>query len=287
MSDKKQILLLEDDVIIASGIEYALANEGYEVKHFGNVANAKESIESESYVLGLLDMQLPDGNGFQISELLKQKDIPVIFLTIVDDESKIVKAFEEGADDYMADISHQLKTPITSMLIMADLLDAANPEKQQEFIGNIKISLTKMEWLVSGLLKMAKLDSKAVEFHPTATKVSELVAAIKPSVEVLLDINSQTMQIEHDMEIVCDKRWTTEAFLNIVKNAIEHSKEGGSIVIDSGDNPIYQWISIQDFGEGMKEEQYAALFKRFEHSTNENGFGIGMPLALSIIRGQG
>lgn len=101
MSDKKQILLLEDDVMIASGIEYALANEGYEVKNFGNVANAKESIESEAYVLGLLDMQLPDGNGFQISELLKQKDIPVIFLTIVDDESKIVKAFEEGADDYI------------------------------------------------------------------------------------------------------------------------------------------------------------------------------------------
>ena len=189
--------------------------------------------------------------------------------------------------EYMADISHQLKTPITSMLIMADLLDGANPEKQQEFIGNIKMSLTKMEWLVSGLLKMAKLDSKAVEFHPTVTKVSELVAAIKPSVEVLLDVNNQTMHVEHDMEILCDKRWTTEAFLNIVKNAIEHSGEGGSIVIDSGDNPIYQWISILDSGEGMKEEQYAALFKRFEHSTNENGFGIGMPLALSIIRGQG
>lgn len=189
--------------------------------------------------------------------------------------------------EYMADISHQLKTPITSMLIMADLLEATNPEKQQEFIGNIKMSLTKMEWLVSGLLKMAKLDSKAVEFHPTVTKVSELVAAIKPSVEVLLDVNNQTMHVEHDMEILCDKRWTTEAFLNIVKNAIEHSREGGSIVIDSGDNPIYQWISILDSGEGMKEEQYAALFKRFEHSTNENGFGIGMPLALSIIRGQG
>ena len=101
MSDKKQILLLEDDVMIASGIEYALANEGYEVKHVGNVTKARESIESEDFVLGLLDMQLPDGNGFEISQLLKEKDIPVIFLTIVDEESKIVKAFEEGADDYI------------------------------------------------------------------------------------------------------------------------------------------------------------------------------------------
>ena len=67
---------------------------------------------------------------------------------------------------------------------------------------------------------------------------------------------------------------------------MEHSPKGGTITIDSGVNPMYEWISVTDSGKGLKKEQYAALFKRFENSTNENGFGIGMPLALSIMKGQ-
>lgn len=71
------------------------------------------------------------------------------------------------------------------------------------------------------------------------------------------------------------------------KNAIEYSPKDSEIEIDSGGNPLYSWISVKDSGAGMSREQYAALFKRFEYSTNENGFGIGMPLALSIVKGQG
>lgn len=85
----------------------------------------------------------------------------------------------------------------------------------------------------------------------------------------------------------CDKRWTTEALTNIIKNAIEYSPDGSEIEIDSGENPMYSWISVKDSGMGMDKTEYAALFKRFENSTNENGFGIGMPLALSILKGQG
>ncbi len=188
--------------------------------------------------------------------------------------------------EYMADISHQLNTPITSMMIMADLLEEAEQEKQMEFIHNIKFSLSKMEWLVGGLLKMAKLDAMAVEFIKRKVKVSELVQSVVPTVEVLLDVNSQSIIIENDLEILCDKRWTVEALINIIKNAMEHSPRGCQIKIDSGTNPVYEWISVTDCGNGMKREQYAALFKRFEYSTNENGFGIGMPLALSIMKGQ-
>lgn len=188
--------------------------------------------------------------------------------------------------EYMADISHQLKTPITSMMIMADLLEDSEPEKQLEFIRNIKFSLSKMEWLVGALLKMAKLDAMAVEFSKRKVKLSELMQAVLPSVEILLDINNQSISIENDLEIFCDKRWTVETLTNIVKNAMEHSPQGCRIKIDSGANPVYEWIAVTDCGEGMKKEQYAALFKRFEYSTNENGFGIGMPLALSIMKGQ-
>ena len=210
--------------------------------------------------------------------------------SLVDRKNEQIKVIESERDilsDYMADISHQLKTPITSMMIMADLLEDAEPEKQKEFIHNIRFSLNKMEWLVGALLKMAKLDAHAVDFIKNDVKVSELVEAVKPSVAILLDINNQTLELKNDSDINCDKRWTVEALTNIIKNAIEYSPKDQVIEIDSGKNPMYDWISVKDSGKGMGREQYAALFKRFEYSTNENGFGIGMPLALSIVKGQG
>ena len=172
------------------------------------------------------------------------------------------------------------------MMIMMDLLEDAEPKKQQEFVQNMKVSLSKMEWLIGALLKMAKLDAKAITFTSQKVNVSQLVQAIMPSIEIMLDVNNQSVIIERDIEIYCDKRWTIEALTNIVKNAMEHSPKGGTITIDSGVNPMYEWISVTDSGKGLKKEQYAALFKRFENSTNENGFGIGMPLALSIMKGQ-
>lgn len=96
-----KLLLLEDDTMIASGLVYALTNEGYEVVHCQNVKSALEQIKTQSFQLAILDMQLPDGTGFDVSEKLKNTDTPIIFLTIVDEEAKIVKAFDEGADDYI------------------------------------------------------------------------------------------------------------------------------------------------------------------------------------------
>ncbi len=210
--------------------------------------------------------------------------------TLVNKKNEQIKAIESERDilsDYMADISHQLKTPITSMRIMADLLEDAEPEKQAEFIHNIQISLNKMEWLVGALLKMAKLDAHAIHFMKKDIHTSELFEAVKPSVAILLDINNQMMQLKHDCVMHCDKLWTVEALTNIIKNAIEYSPKDSVIMVDSGENPMYCWISVKDSGMGMDRTAYTTLFKRFENSTNENGFGIGMPLALSIVKGQG
>ena len=97
----KKILILEDDIMIASGVTYALEAEGYEAIHATDVRSAIEIIGKTTFNLAILDMQLPDGNGFDVSKKLLGKNTPVIFLTVVDDESNIVKAFDEGADDYV------------------------------------------------------------------------------------------------------------------------------------------------------------------------------------------
>ena len=96
-----KILLVEDDAMIASGLKYALEMEKYEVVHVTNVKDALDTINSNNFNLAILDMQLPDGIGFNVNEKLRLTDTAVIFLTVVDDENNIVKAFEDGAADYV------------------------------------------------------------------------------------------------------------------------------------------------------------------------------------------
>lgn len=186
----------------------------------------------------------------------------------------------------LADIAHQLKTPITSMLLMADLLEDAPPEKQVEFIHNIKSGLSRMEWLVTVLLKMARLDSGNVTFNRQRVQSNDLIEeAIKP-LAILLEIKEQRLEVSGQVDYWCDKSWTVEALSNVIKNASEHSPVGGRITILCGENPLYTWLSVEDSGNGLSQEGLRSLFQRFEYSDNIKGFGIGLPLALSIMREQ-
>lgn len=96
-----RILLVEDDTMIASGILYALETEGYETNHATRIKDARSLIEHYNFDLAIIDMQLPDGTGFDVSEIFKNNATSVIFLTVVDDENTIVRAFDEGAEDYI------------------------------------------------------------------------------------------------------------------------------------------------------------------------------------------
>jgi signal transduction histidine kinase len=188
--------------------------------------------------------------------------------------------------DVLADISHQLKTPLTSMMIMADLLEGAPPEKQSEFIANIKTGLVQTEWLVSSLLKIAKLDAGTIEFSPEPVCAEELAVLALDPLKILLDMKNQQVVIKGECELYCDKRWTAEALTNVIKNASEYSPEGGMILIESGANPISAWIGVTDSGSGIRTTDVTNLFKRFEGSRSDKGYGIGLPLALAIMQSQ-
>ena len=188
--------------------------------------------------------------------------------------------------DRIADISHQLNTPLTSMLIMIDLLEDAPPKKQAEFIQNIKTGLERTEWLVSTLLKLAKLEAGAVEFLREPILSGDLIEHATSPLQIQLELKKQRIEVIGDAELHCDKRWTAEALTNIIKNASEHSPDGGTIRIESGKNPISTWVSVTDSGQGLLTAQIAKLFRRFEGSQSGKGYGIGLPLALAIMRGQ-
>lgn len=186
----------------------------------------------------------------------------------------------------IADISHQLKTPLTSMMIMADLLEDAPPETQLDFISNIKTTLERTEWLVSSLLKMAKLEAKTIEFKRETVSFKTLVEEAMDGLNIQFELKNQQLRLIGDGVFTCDKRWTVEALTNLLKNASEHSPKNATITVESGANPLSRWINIIDEGPGIKREDVGKLFKRFEISTTPSGFGIGIPLALSIMKSQ-
>lgn len=149
--------------------------------------------------------------------------------TLATRNSEQLESFRRERDlmsDTLANISHQLKTPLASMTLMAGLIENAPDEKREEFISNIKISLMRMEWLVSALLKMAKLDSGSVKFNKENIKSGELIKLALDPLQILLDLKGQSAEISGETEIFCDKRWTAEALTNVLKNASEHSPFG-------------------------------------------------------------
>ncbi|MDR1536777.1 MAG: HAMP domain-containing histidine kinase [Clostridiales bacterium] len=188
--------------------------------------------------------------------------------------------------DTLADISHQIKTPLTSMGIMADLIENAPSEKQSEFIANIRQSLDRTEWLVSTLLRMAKLEAGAIEFSRAPISSAALIGLAAEPLQTLLDMKNQRIVADGEANLLCDSRWTAEALSNVLKNASEHSPYNSALYIQAGANPMCSWISVKDSGSGLAKAEIASLFKRFQGSRADIGYGIGLPLALAIMRSQ-
>lgn len=194
--------------------------------------------------------------------------------------------------DMLFDISHQLKTPLTSLTVMADLLEQEQlpEEKRREFINNLQKGLSRMDWLVKSLLKIAKLDAGTVPLKSENVYVDELLSNALLPVMTLLDIKNQKLSIEIDKSLLlaCDMNWTVEALANILKNAAEHTPDGGIITVTSGENPIYLWISVKDSGGGIDATDLPHLFKRFYKGkqSGKDNVGIGLAMSLSIMQKQ-
>lgn len=192
----------------------------------------------------------------------------------------------------LSDISHQLKTPLTSMLMMTDLLcDSSLPEgKRAEFTARMRNQLERLEWLVSSLLKLSKLDAKTVRFSPRAVPAKRLFEAAAAPLLIPAELKNQTILFsDNGMSLYCDEKWTAEALLNILKNCVEHTPENGVISLSCSDNPIYTEIRVEDSGHGISEGDLPYIFKRFYRGKDaaDDSVGIGLSMAAVIIREQG
>ncbi len=237
-------------------------------------------------------LDLPDNAEGELSIL--RNDIYKL-VTKLETQAELLLADKAYLADSLSDISHQLKTPMTSMMVMTDILrDAELPAKQrEEFVKAVHSQLERMEWLLSSLLKMSKLDAGTIQFKKERVSVKELVKKATEHLLIPMELKNQTFvaDIPEDMHLVCDFHWTAEAIANVVKNCMEHTPQNGTIAVYSETRGIYTQLVVEDTGEGIAPEDLPHIFERFYRGRNagRDSVGIGLAMAkyiLSIQSGQ-
>lgn len=185
--------------------------------------------------------------------------------------------------DSLADISHQLKTPLTSMMIITEVLqDEKDEEKRAGFIRIIEEQLEKMKWLITTLLKLSKLDADTADFNMKSLNCADIIdRSIKP---FLVQAEIRKIKISKHVNpfiFTGDENWSVEALENIIKNCLEHTSDGGTLNINTNSTTIYNEIEISDNGSGIAKEDLPHIFERFYHGKNSSAESVGIGLALS------
>lgn len=195
----------------------------------------------------------------------------------------------------ISSISHQLKTPISTLILSNELMlndKNMDEETRVSFLEKSKNQLERIEWLTKSLLKLAMLESGTITFKNTKTRLSKIVFDAVEFIRNLADEKGILVTVNGDLAEAWfrgDKRWTTEAVVNIVKNSIEHTRDGGKIDIDLDKTQLLSRITITDNGEGIEAEDIPKVFDRFYRGKSESktdSVGVGLALSKMIVDGQ-
>lgn len=245
----------------------------------------------------------------EIDHILHREDIGFIRhmeegeLCILEDEiNKMLKRLKEQnmelnrektyLADSLTDLSHQLRTPLTSMNLLCSMLEdeTLTQEKRREYHRKLLGLLKKVQWLIDVLLKISKLDADAVLFEKQSCNIAKLVREAMVPIEIPMELKGLKLvwDVDADAAFLGDRKWMTEAVENILKNCMEHTPAGGTITVSGRENTLYTELVIADNGAGIEKEDLPHILERFYKGKNsgEDSVGIGLALAGMIVTKQ-
>ncbi|HVU12084.1 MAG TPA: HAMP domain-containing sensor histidine kinase [Phototrophicaceae bacterium] len=266
---------------------FALLLAGYRRSIAAQVAGLSaylRQIEAGDYALDVRD------NGEGSFSLLKN-DVYKVTVRLRE-QAELLQKDKTALSNLITDISHQIKTPLTSLGVLADLLAEDPPEEDRRaFVERLRAQLGRIQWLVAALLKLARLDAGTATFKREPVVLRELVRRALEPLQIPLEIKKQRLEVHGDdsASFTGDLNWSAEALTNVIKNCVEHTPEGGKIEIAYAANALYTEITVSDDGEGIASADLPNIFNRFYRGANagENSVGIGLALAQAIFNAQG
>lgn len=272
------IILIIYSVIIIFIMYYFHKNKENNIKE---ITNYLKEINNQNYNLDI------DSNSEDELSLLKNELYKTAIM--LNEKSLNSKKEKDSLKESLSDISHQLKTPLTSINLMIDNLNNQNMSEKQrkELLINIRRKINSINFLVESLLKLSKFDANTITFSKSRIEIEKILYEVKENLSAICDLKDITINIKGKKKetLLCDYKWQVEALTNIVKNCIEHSNNSSSIDISYETNELLTKIIIKDYGVGITKEDQKHIFKRFYKGPNSSpdSVGIGLALAKTII----
>lgn len=240
--------------------------------YMNSVLNGNYSLDIRSYEEGRLSILKND--IYKITVKLKE-------------QTDMAINEKNNLEMILSDISHQIKTPLTSMYVINDLLksDKLSKKEKIEFLNKNESQLERIEWLVTSLLKLSRLDNGFVKLKKEKVEVAKLIDNCLNPLLIPIELKNQNVVKQIDnFEIDIDFNWFSEAIINILKNAHEHTNAFGTIKVETSDNSMYSSIIISDNGTGISKQDLPHIFERFYKGDNQKeSIGIGLNMAKKII----
>lgn len=283
--ERGSFIKIDIAIIIAGGIAVTIVLLSYNKKREEKISDINSYIGKVNS--GNYELKIEENGEDELTKLRNELYKTTVLLRETAENSEKEKT---NLSNSLTDISHQLKTPLTSIRIMIDNIQN-NPDMDEktrnEFIEDISKQIDWISSLVISLLKLAKFDAGSIVMRDEEINVKKLIQNIISNLAILIDIKDIKIEenISEQITLFADYNWQLEALTNIIKNCIEHSFDGGKIKIEAESNSVFTKIIITDEGEGIGKNDLNRIFERFYKSakSSENSIGIGLALAKTII----